>query len=117
MDTVTNTVFISPALVRAAREAAALDQRIGGEGFASLTIKVGLYGKGWSLDDNADAILRRADGSVLYCSPFRPAAERMPASIKAMAERRYAAAQELRRLVAGLPFTGEGLRIPLHAAH
>ncbi|MFD0393396.1 hypothetical protein ACFQ3Z_16320 [Streptomyces nogalater] len=40
--------------------------------------------------------------------------QRMPASIKPAAERRYAASQE-RRLVAELPFPGMGLEIPLHA--
>jgi hypothetical protein len=113
--TTADAPFISPALITAAREAAALDQRIGGADFTSLTIKVGLYGKGYSLHDNSDAILRRADGTVLYCAPFRPVPEYMPASIKAASERRYTAAQELRRLVAELPFDGEGLRIPLHA--
>jgi hypothetical protein len=39
----------------------------------------------------------------------------MPAGMKAASERRYAGAQELRRLVAELPFTGEALNIPLHA--
>jgi hypothetical protein len=107
--------FISPALVRVARAAAALDQRIGGEKFTSLTIKVGLYGKGWSLHDNSDAVLRYADGGALYCAPFRPVPAFMPPSLAAASERRYAAAQELRGLVAELPFVGEGLPIPLKA--
>jgi hypothetical protein len=112
--TAVDAPFISPAIVRAARAAAALDQRIGT--FDALTIKVGLYGDGWSLDDNSDALLHYAGGNALIASPFRPVSEGLPAGIKAAAERRFAGGKELRRLLAELPFTGEPLTIPLHAA-
>ncbi|MFD0032487.1 hypothetical protein ACFVJK_30320 [Streptomyces sp. NPDC127172] len=105
--------FLSSALIRAARAAAALDQRIGI--FDALTIKVGLYGDGWSLDDNSDALLHYAGGNALIASPFRPIAPGLPARIAEAAERRFAAGMELRRLLAELPFTGEALTIPLHA--
>jgi hypothetical protein len=106
--------FISPAMVRAARGAADLDQRMSGPaGFDTLTIKVGLYGRGWSF---TDANLRYADGSgVLIAAPFRPVDERSP--FADAARRRLAAAEELRAHLAALPFTGEALPIPLHAFH
>ncbi|MEU1372012.1 hypothetical protein ABZ454_38895, partial [Streptomyces sp. NPDC005803] len=83
--------------------------------FAALTIKVNLYGRGWSLDDRSDAILRNISGGTLICSPFHPVPQGMPDSLKDASERRYAAAQELRALLSELPFTGEALTIPLHA--
>ncbi|MBP5896350.1 hypothetical protein [Streptomyces scabiei] len=105
----TDAVFISPALIRAARGAAALDQRIGH--FTHLTIKVNHHFNGWSL--TGDAVLRYAEGGVLYVSPFRPVDESSP--FAEQSRRRFAAAEELRALVAELPFTGEALAIPLHA--
>ncbi|MDX3672750.1 hypothetical protein [Streptomyces europaeiscabiei] len=104
----TNVVFISPALIRAARGAAALDQRIGH--FTHLTIKVNHHGDAWSL--NGDAILLRAGGGAII-SPFLPVDESSP--FAEQSRRRFAAAEELRALVAELPFTGAGLTIPLHA--
>ncbi|WP_333746112.1 hypothetical protein [Streptomyces sp. IBSBF 2950] len=104
-----DVVFISPALVRAARGAAALDQRIGH--FTHLTIKVNHHFTGWSLD--GDAVLSRAEGGVLYASPFRPVDESSP--FAEQSRRRFAAAEELRALVAEIPFTGDALTIPLHA--
>ncbi|MFE5037078.1 hypothetical protein [Streptomyces sp. NPDC056683] len=112
--TAVDVPFISPAIVRAARAAAGLDQRIGA--FEALTIKVGLYGRGWSLDDGSDALLHRAAGGWILASPFRPVPAGMPASLKDASERRAAGGRELRRLLAELPFTGQPLTIPLHAA-
>lgn len=111
-----DVAFISPDVVRAARAAAALDQRIGGKHFEALTISVDLYGRGWSLDDNSDAFLRNISGGSVICSPFRPVPDRLPDSLKAASEARHAAGQELRQLLAALPFNGDALRIPLHAA-
>jgi hypothetical protein len=111
----TDVPFITPAIVAAARQAAALDQRINGHKATDLTIKTNLYATAWAVDDDSDALLHYADGGILYCSPFRPVDDRMPAVIRASAERRHAAAEKLRILLAELPFNGEPLRIPLRA--
>jgi hypothetical protein len=111
--TTVDVPFISPAMVRAARDAAALDHRIGGpDRFTTLTIKVGLGGTGWGFHD---AILDYADGGALIVSPFREVDERSP--FADTDHRRYAGAEELRRHLTELPFNGEALPIPLHAAH
>lgn len=103
--------FISPAMVRAARDAAAVDQRMGGpDGFTSLTIKTDLYRRGWGF---TDALLRNVSGGVLIISPFHPVDERSP--FAEQSRRRFAAAEELRAHLAELPFGGEALTIPLHA--
>ncbi|MFI5814932.1 hypothetical protein ACIA7S_28735 [Streptomyces sp. NPDC051643] len=105
--------FISPAMIRAARAAADLDQRISGpDAFSTLTIKTNLYGRGWGF---TDALLRNVSGGVLIVTPFRPVNE--ASSFRAESHRRFAAAEELRAHLAALPFTGEALPIPLQAAH
>jgi hypothetical protein len=111
--TAVDVPFISPAMVYAARVAAALTERMGGpEAFTTLTIKVGLYGRGWGFHD---ALLGRAEGGNLIISPFREVDESSP--FAEQSRRRFAAAEELRAHLAKLPFTGEALPIPLHAAH
>lgn len=109
----TDVPFISPAMVRAARIAAALNERISGpEGFTTLTIKTNLHRTGWGFKDT---LLHNVSGGTLITTPFREVDERSP--FADAARRRYAAAVELRAHLAALPFTGEALPIPLHAAH
>lgn len=103
--------FISPAMIRAARDAAAVTERMGGpDGFTSLTIKTDLYRRGWGF---TDALLHNVSGGVLIITPFRPVDERSP--FREESRRRFAAAEELRAHLAALPFTGEALPIPLNA--
>ncbi|KNE81389.1 hypothetical protein AB0B04_18850 [Streptomyces xinghaiensis] len=104
--------FISPAMIRAARAAAALTERMGGpEAFTTLTIKAGVDWSGWGF---TDAILDRAEGGILIISPFHPVDESSPFADRS--RRRFAAAEELRTHLAEVPFTGHALPIPLHAA-
>jgi hypothetical protein len=111
--TIVDVPFISPAMIRAARAAAALTERMGGPArFTTLTIHIGLYGRGWGF---GDASLAYADGGVLRVSPFREVDESSP--FAEASRRRFAAAEELRAHLAELPFTGDALPIPLHAAH
>ncbi|MCX4451728.1 hypothetical protein [Streptomyces sp. NBC_01789] len=112
--TTTDAVFITPELVATARKAAALDQRMGGDTITTLTVAVGMYGTGFSLDADS-AVFLDGPSIALFDEIFRPVSADLPASVRPASERRYAAAQELRRLLAALPCTRDALQIPLHA--
>jgi len=100
--------YISPDLIRAARQAAAVEERIGT--FESLTILVNFDRRRWSL---TEGVLRNASGGFLFV-PLLAHAPEEGNPFAEQARRRIAGAERLRDLLAEIPFTGAPLRIPLN---
>lgn len=118
--------FLSPALIRAATDAAGLHRRCGGKRFTRIVFARTLAGDGWNLDTahlvepaqrvpSEPGTERWLGGGSIVVSVAEPPHPDLPEAIAELARERVEAAARLAKLIEDVPVTqGCGaLSIPL----